>query len=181
LDRKTRIKSIARARRALLSSLCASLIVIAFAAPAAAFERRLAFAVEGVVEAILVRSGQKVAKGTPLARLDLRVLSAHADAALAAAKASEHALELAKTNAEQISQLYDDLSTSKEELNLAQSHLLTAEADHATARAKSEEAAWRLERGTLTAPVNGRVNSVTGYIGLVVNPAARFTPVIVMD
>jgi len=155
--------------------------MITFAAPAEALERRLAFAVEGVVEAILVRSGQKVAKGTPLARLDLRVLSAEADAAMAAAKSTELALGLAKTNAEQISQLYDDLSTSKEELDHAQVRLLTAEADHAAATAKTEAASWRLERGTLTAPVNGRVKSVTGYIGLVVNPAARFTPVVVMD
>ncbi len=179
MDKKIKTRSIANKYRPLIVGFGALLLAALAAQPAAA-ERRLAFAVAGVVDAVLVSPGQKVAKGTALARLDLRPLAAAAKATQAAALAADLEFDLAGTNMERIKQLYDDLSTSKEELEQATLRLAHAEAAKEAAAAANELAQWRLERGTLAAPVAGVVQAITGYIGLVVDPAARFTPVVVM-
>ena len=165
--------------RNLLAGFAALVLVAPSATPAAA-ERRLAFAVAGVVEAVMVRPGQKVAKGAELAKLDLRPLAAAARAAAAELKAAQLELEFATANMGRVKQLYDDLSTSKEELERATLRLARAEAGKETAAAADELARWQLERGTLVAPVAGVIQAITGYIGLVVDPAQRFTPVVVM-
>jgi len=164
----------------MLAAALGALLVLTAAAKPALAERRLAFAVAGVVEAVMVRPGQKVAKGAALARLDLRPLEAYAKAAAAELKAAKMEAELAAGNMERVRQLYDDLSTSKEELERAMLRLARADAMLARAEAADADAQWRLERGTLSAPVAGVIQSITGYIGLVVDPAARFTPVVVM-
>jgi len=179
LDKKIRTRSRVSRRRALVTALGAILLLAGWAKPALA-ERRLAFAVAGVVEAVMVRPGQKVAKGAALARLDLRPLEAEANAAAAELKTAQLEHELAVANMERVQQLYDDLSTSKEELERATLRLARGEAGLARAEATDARAQWRLERGTLSAPVAGVIQSITGYIGLVVDPAARFTPVVVM-
>ncbi len=155
-------------------------VVAGAAVPANAGERRLAFPVAGVVDKVLVRSGQNVSAGTPLAVLDLLPLSAAkraADAGLVAA-ALDH--KLAGANMERIRQLYDDLSTSAEELERAESRLTAAAADLEAAKANAEIAGWNLDRGTLRAPRKGVVSGIPGYAGLVVNPDARFTPVVTL-
>lgn len=168
--------------RRLVAVVVAALVVwTAAARPAAAADRRLAFAVAGVVEAVLVRPGQAVKKGAPLARLDLRPLTAKAEAAETRHAAAKMDLDLATQNLARVKQLYDDLSTSKEELEQAELRLARAKAAERECHAGAELARWRLERGTLTAPVSGTVKSIPGYIGLVVDPTARFTPVVVMD
>jgi len=155
--------------------------VLALSAGPARAERALAFAVAGVVEAVLVKAGDGVEKGTELARLDLRVLRAEMAAAAAELKAARLELDLARKNLKRVKQLYDDLSTSLEELEEAELRVIDAEAGAETARADSEVAAWRFERGTLRAPAAGTVKGVPGYPGLVVEPEARFTPVVVLD
>jgi RND family efflux transporter MFP subunit len=179
LDSKIRTRSIGRARRDILVGI-GVLLIAAFAANPAWAERRLAFAVAGIVEEVMVRPGQKVAKGTALARLDLRPLAADARATEAALKAAAMELEFAAANLKRVKQLFDDLSTSKEEMEQATLRLARAEAGKESAAAANELAQWRLERGTLTAPVAGVVDAITGYIGLVVDPAQRFSPVVVM-
>lgn len=179
MDSRIRTRSIARLRRAAIVGIALLAAGMSVAKPAWA-ERRLAFAVAGVVEEIMARPGQKVAKGTPLAKLDLRPLAAEARATAAALKAAEMELEFAATNLKRVKQLFDDLSTSKEEMEQATLRLARAEAGKAAAAAANELAQWRLERGTLTAPVAGVVDSIAGYIGLVIDPAQRFTPIVVM-
>ncbi len=158
--------------------MAVAVMVVGIAVPANAGERRLAFAVAGVVDKVLVRSGQKVAAGTPLAVLDLLPLSAvkrAADAGVVAA-ALDHKLSVA--NMQRVRQLYDDLSASAEELEGAESKLAAAAADLAHATAEAEIAGWNLDHGTLRAPRSGVVSGIPGYAGLVVNPNARFTPVV---
>lgn len=152
--------------------------VVAIAVPADAGERRLAFPVAGVVDKVLVRSGQKVSAGTPLAVLDLLPLSAAKRAADARVVAAALDHKLAAANRERVRQLYDDLSTSAEELEGAESKLAAAMAGFEQATAAAEIAGWNLEHGTLRAPRSGIVSDIPGYAGLVVNPNARFTPVV---
>jgi len=161
-----------------LAVLVIVVLVIGIAGPVDAGEWRLAFPVAGVVDKVLVRSGQKVSEGTPMAVLDLQPMSAvkrAADARFVAATL-DHKLALAMR--QRVQQLYDDLSTSAEELEGAESKLAAAAADLAQASADAVIAGWNLDHGTLRAPRSGVVSGIPGYIGLVVNPKARFTPVV---
>ena len=77
--------------------------------------------------------------------------------------------------------MFDDLSTSGEELEKADLALAKAQAKHARARARAERAAWRLDRATLRASGAGTVKAVPGYPGMVVDSRAAITPVVVLD
>ena len=72
------MKSLRGARRSILLALAGTGVLgaLAGAVPAVAGELPLAFAVRGVVAAVLVVPGTRVAPGTPLARLDVRPLQA---------------------------------------------------------------------------------------------------------
>ncbi len=144
-------------------------------------ERALTFVVPGVVAEVLVKRGQKVAAGAVLARLDARPLEARKRAAEARLKAAAVGLELATRHRARIKQLFDDLSTSGEELERADLALAQARAMHARARARVDLAAWRLDRATLRASGSGIVKAVPGYPGMVVDSRARITPVVVLE
>ncbi len=183
MDRKTRTSSIARYSRGLTAGLAVVVVLAAASAAtgALAAERKLAFAVGGVVEKVMVKPGQRVSAGQPLAALDPAPLAARKKAAEAGLKAAQLVHIQAAENFERIRQLYDDLSTSREELEKAEKHLAEAAAHLEKSKARSVIAAWRLERATLRAPGAGVVKSVPGYPGLVVHPRAGFTPVVVLQ
>lgn len=161
----------------------AVLVVALFAAssPAHAAERKLAFPVAGVVETVMVRSGQSVKAGAPLAVLDRAPLKALKETADADLRAAERKLTFATQNRDRAKQLFDDLSTSAEVLERTELALIQAIADKVRANAMADIAAWNLQRATLRAPSNGTVRSVPGYPGMVVNPAAAITPVVVLS
>lgn len=144
-------------------------------------ERALTFAVRGVVAEVLVKRGQKVERGAVLARLDRRPLEAHKRAAKARLAAAAVGLESATRHRGRIKQLFDDLSTSGEELEQADLALAQARAKHARATARVDLAAWRLDRATLRASGAGIVKSVPGYPGMVIDSHARITPVVVLE
>ncbi len=160
-----------------------SLLVIsswfALTTPAMA-EMRLGFAVPGIVAEVLVKSGQPVKKGTPLARLDTRPFDAKVRAARAALDAAELELGFANDNKKRVKQLFDDLSTSAEELERASLRVAEASAKKEEASANFRIASWELERATLTAPASGSVGSVPGYSGLVVDPSRENTTIVVL-
>jgi RND family efflux transporter MFP subunit len=155
--------------------------VFAASSPARAAERKLAFPVAGVIEKVMVRSGQTVKAGAPLAVLDLAPLKALKDAADAQVRAAARKLTFATRNRDRAQQLFDDLSTSAEELEKTELTLIQAIADKVRAGAEAEIAAWNLNRATLRAPSSGTVHSVPGYAGMVVNPSAAITPVVVLS
>lgn len=159
--------------------LLASLIVAP--TPGHAAERKLAFPVAGVIDKVMVRNGQTVKAGAPLATLDLVPLAALKEAADADLRAAQHKLTFATQNRNRAKQLFDDLSTSAEELERTEIALIQAVADTVRARANVDIAAWNLKRATLRAPSNGTVQSVPGFAGMVVNPAAAITPVVVLS
>ena len=175
----TRTRSSADRRRR-WTILAAAALLAAFAPAAARADQGLAFAVAGVVEAVLVKPGAEVAKGAALARLDLRPLQAALRAAQAGVKAADVELEFARANAKRVEQLHEDLSTSTEELEQAKLTVARAQAGRDKAAAEAAIAGWRLERGTLTAPADGTVTQVPGYPGLVVDPGRDLTPVVMM-
>jgi len=148
---------------------------------AEAADRKLAFAVAGVVDKVMVRAGQRVAAGAPLSQLDLAPFEARAAAGEAALAAAEMDLKHAEENLTRVQQLYDDLSTSGQALEEARSKLAHARARHLKTKARAEMAAWRRDRATLRAPRAGTVSAVPGYPGLVVNPRAAITTVVILN
>ncbi|MCP5372779.1 MAG: biotin/lipoyl-binding protein [Hyphomicrobiales bacterium] len=180
----TRRSSIARPSRA--AGRAAALLLVALGAatlaPAAlAADRKLAFAVAGVVDKVLVRSGQRVAAGAPLAQLDPAPFEARAAAAEAALAAADLDLKHAEENLTRVRQLYDDLSTSGQALEEAESRLAHAQATQLRAKARSDLAAWRRDRATLRAPRAGTVAAVPAYPGMVVDPRAAITTAVVLS
>ncbi|MEK9671567.1 MAG: biotin/lipoyl-binding protein [Rhodospirillaceae bacterium] len=170
-----------RHRRALPAlALFAAIYAMAWT-PATHAEQPLAFAIPGVVDAVMVKPGEVVKKGAVLAKLDTKPFEYRDTAARAAIDAADRELEFAEQNLVRVKQLFDDLSTSKEELERATLRLANAKAGRAKAEAGRNMAGWRLSRATLRAPADGRVKSTPGYPGLVVDPAAGFTPVVVME
>jgi len=178
LDNKTRTPS---GVKAVFAVLFLSLLFLAPALAAQAAERGLAFAVAGVVSEILVKPGQTVSAGQPLARLDLRPFAARKKAADQSLLAAGSAHKFATDSLTRVKQLFDDLSTSGEELEKAETGLFKARAGLAEAKAHAAVMAWELERATLRAARAGMVKAIPGYPGLVVNPQAQITPVVVVE
>ncbi|MBT3305797.1 MAG: biotin/lipoyl-binding protein [Alphaproteobacteria bacterium] len=156
-------------------------ILIAAPTPGSAAERKLAFPVAGVIAKVMVRSGQTVKAGATLATLDQVPLKARKEAADADLRAADRKLTFATQNRNRAKQLFDDLSTSAEELERAEIALIEAIANKVRSRANADIAAWNLKRATLRAPTNATVQSVPGYPGMVVNPTAAITPVVVLS
>lgn len=148
---------------------------------AEAAERKLAFAVSGVVQSIKVKHGASVKAGTVLAQLDQTTFIARKKAADTAAKSAKLIFELAEVKAQQTRELFDALSTSQEEVDKAETELARSESAFQDAKSQADIAAWRLQRSSLTAPFSGTVSSIPGYPGMVVNTHAGTQTVIVVN
>lgn len=148
---------------------------------AQAAERKLSFAVSGVVASVKVKSGETVNVGSVLANLDQTTFVARKNAADAALDTARLVLQLAEVKAQQVRELFDALSTSQEEVDEAETALANARSGFEAAKSRVEIAGWRLRQATLTAPFSGTVSSVPGYPGMVVNTYAGTQTVIVVN
>lgn len=160
-----------------------ALVMMVMALPSASWaaDRSLSFAVSGVVLEIKVQPGAAVAAGDVLAVLDLTPFQAKVQAADASVKASKVILDLAARRLQQTQELFDALSTSAEQVELAQTTQANAKMAYENARRDAAVAAWNLARATLKAPSAGTVASIPGYVGQVVNLRAETAPVVVVN
>lgn len=148
--------------------------IVAFGAlsgMAEAAERAFTFAVPGVVAKVLVASGDSVSDGQAIAELDATPYKADLAAAEARLGAADAALQRAEADFALVQQLYDDLSTSAEELDKAADVVSAAKAVFGAAKAEATKAKWAVAQATLKAPQGGKVVSVPGFAGQVVDPA----------
>ncbi|HEY9078970.1 efflux RND transporter periplasmic adaptor subunit [Magnetovibrio sp.] len=160
--------------------LIAALMALAPATGWAA-ERALSFAVSGVVAEIKVHAGDTVQKGDVLATLDVTTFAAKKRAADEAVKASQVIFELADRRLSQVQELFDALSTSAENVELAETTQANAKMALENARAAQTVATWQLARATLKAPFAGTVSATPGYAGQVVNLNAETAAVVVLS
>jgi len=163
-----------------LSLLVLALFLSLGASGAQAGERKLAFAVSGVVETLKVKVGDKVAVGRVLAVLDPTPFKARKRAADVAAASAKLIVDLALVKLEQMRELFDALSTSQEEVEKAEIAHANALTSYENAKAKAEIAAWRLARASLLTPFAGTVSAVPGYPGMIVNTYAGSPAVVVV-
>jgi RND family efflux transporter MFP subunit len=177
LDNQTKTKSI----KTKLPLVALSVVLFCMSWPAFALERKLAFPVAGVVAKVMVKAGQKVKAGAVLARLNPYIFEAEKSAADAELSAANSKLKILRQNRDRVRQLFDDLSASGEQVELAEIQFSEAQAARARAKAMADIAARRLSQATLHAPSGGTVTAVRGYTGLVVNPTAEITPIIILS
>nr|CRH06242.1 Putative RND multidrug efflux protein [Candidatus Magnetococcus massalia] len=140
----------------------------------------LAFPVAGVVKMVLAKQGASVRTGEVLAQLDGKIYQTQRQAALMALKSAGLKLKFAQGNYKRVKQMYDDLNTSAEDLEVAELGVVQAEAALAAVQAKLAKAQWQLDHTTLRAPRAGRVAAVPGYAGLVVDPQSHIQPIVVL-
>jgi multidrug resistance efflux pump len=160
-----------------------SVAVMATVSPSGAHaaEHVLAFAVSGVVAEVKVKVGDAVEAGQALVVLDARPFEARKRAADAAQKATRIVLDVANLRLKQVQELFDALSTSAEQVELAKIAQAQAMQAHEAAKAEAELAAWAQERATLSAPFGATVSAVPGYEGQVVELGVEVTPVVTLN
>jgi len=163
--------------------IAAQMVLMMMLTPATgwAADRALSFAVSGVVAEVKVQAGASVKTGDVLAVLDLTAFQAKKRAADGAVKASQVIFDLADRRLAQVQELFDALSTSAENVEIAETTQANAKMALENARAQQTLATWELNRATLKAPFDGTVTSTPGYAGQVVNLNAGIATVVVVN
>lgn len=155
---------------------------LAAAAPAWAADRvELTTRVSGVVEEVLVRPGQRVAKGAVLARLDRTVLQARVDEAAAEQARAGAEEEDAQREFGRAEELYNRTVSSTGELEAATLRHARARAALAAANARLTIANKNLADAELKAPFAGVVAAVPGLPGTVVAAECQPRPLVVLS
>ena len=113
--------------------------------------------VEGIVEARLYTEGTDVAAGTPLFRLDARVLAANVEQAKANLAKAEAESDNAKQALERTQTLAAQKMASVQQLDQAQARQKQAAADVAVAKAALRRVEIDLSYAAVTAPIGGRI------------------------
>lgn len=150
--------------------------------PALASDRvELTTRVSGVVEEVLVKPGQRVAKGTVLARLDRTVLQARLEEAAAERQRAEAEEEDASREFERAQELYNRTVSSTSELEAATLRHTRAKAALAAANARFAIAKKNLADAELKAPFAGVVTAVPGLPGTVVAADCQPKPLVVLS
>ena len=132
----------------------------------------------GLVREVLVASGDRVAGGAPLARLEMRDARAHLAAAQAALNATRAAMEEAARERDRTQEIYDRTLLSDHDLQLAQIALIEAEADYRAAQAAQVDAQLQVEYSELRAPYPALVLGVEVQPGQTVVNRVFVTPMV---
>lgn len=165
------------------AGVAAAVVAWAYLGPATALAAdgiELTTRVSGVVEAVYVKSGQRVKKGAVLLRLDRTVLQARLDEAAAEQMRAEADEADAKRELERAQELFDRTVSSTSELEAATLRHTRARAAAAIASARRAVAQKNVSDAELRAPFDGVVNAVPGGPGSVVTAECQPRPLIIL-
>lgn len=152
------------------------------AGPVRAAERvELTTRVSGVVDEVLVKSGQRVKKGAVLLRLDKTVLQARLDEAAAEQARADADEEDARRELERAEELFNRTVSSTSELEAATLRHARAKAALSGANARLVIAKKNLGDAELKAPFSGVVSSVPGGPGTVVTADCQPKPLVILQ
>ena len=126
------------------------------------------FQVGGRISERLVRRGQHVAAGEPLARLDVRDLQARRDSARSELEQARAEATLARQELERTRDLFDRSVASRQALDQAVSRQQAAASRVASAEARLAEARNALDYAELPAPFDGVLVELLADVGDVV-------------
>ena len=124
--------------------------------------------VSGVVDEVLVKTGQRVKKGTVLLRLDRTILQARLDEATAEQARAQADEADARRELDRAQELFDRTVSSTTELEAATLRHARAQAALAAAGARRAIAQKNLKDAELRAPIDGVVSALPGGPGTVV-------------
>ncbi len=133
--------------------------------PMVGAEVRVGSRVSGVVQHLLVRVGDAVARGQLLAELDARDLRSRVDEARAALQVSEANLRYAEVDLGRKRELRAGGILPPSELDVAERSVAVARQQCAQARANLDYATTQLGYARIVAPIAGVVSSVTTQEG----------------
>lgn len=152
------------------------------AGPVRAAERvELTTRVSGVVDEVLVKSGQRVKKGAVLLRLDKTVLQARLDEAAAEQARADADEADARRELERAEELFNRTVSSTSELEAATLRHARAKAALGGANARLVIAKKNLGDAELKAPFSGVVSSVPGGPGTVVTADCQPKPLVILQ
>src|SRR4051794_2563453 len=121
--------------------------------------------VEGIVTRILVRSGQRVAAGTPLAQVDPLKQEASVSSNEATRAAQEAQLRLAREELQRQKTLFEQGLVSRQTLDQASAAVDTAAASLKSLQAREQESRVELQYYRVTAPAPGVVGDIPVRVG----------------
>jgi RND family efflux transporter MFP subunit len=133
--------------------------------------------VEGQITRIYVKSGDRVARGTPLVQIDPSRQQASVSSSEADRAAKQTNLNFARAQHQRASELFAAGAISKQELERAETAVRTAEAELKSLEAQVQENQVQLRYFTVTAPTSGVVGDVPVRVGNQVTPQTMLTTV----
>ena len=164
------------------AAIALAVLSLAGASPLWAADKvELTTRVSGVVEAVLVKPGHRVKKGTVLLRLDRTVLRARLDEAKAEYARAQADEADAKREQGRAQELYDRTVSSTSELEAATLRYARARAALSAAQARRVIVQKDLADAELKAPFDGVVNAVPGGPGTVVTADCQPKPLVILD
>jgi HlyD family secretion protein len=131
--------------------------------------------IPGIVEAIHVKAGDRVAPGQPLVEIERKLLASQvqeAEAGLRAAKVEER---YARIDLERVVELRKGGASSDQTHDAARARFESAQAEVARAQAALDTLGTQLSYATVTSPLAGRVLDVPVEVGSAVSPVTAVT------
>jgi RND family efflux transporter MFP subunit len=146
-----------RCAPAQLRELRAQVLLHGTVAPLPDRDAQIAPQVAGRIVAVLVREGDPVTRGQPLARIDDAALSDQVKEANAQLAKAQAEAGLARTTRARVERVVERGIAARQELDDADARLATAQAGEDEARAASGIVRRQLERSTVRSPLRGVV------------------------
>ncbi len=120
-------------------------------------DAQVAAQVPGRISRVLVREGDRVTRGQPLARIDDAALGDQAKQVAAQLAKARTESKLAALSRTRIARVFEHGIVARQELDDAEARLATARASESEALASAEIANRQLERATVRSPLDGVV------------------------
>ena len=137
--------------------LRAQVILHGTVAPLPDRDAQIAPQVAGRIVAVLVREGDQVARGQPLARIDDAALADQVKEAGAHLARAQAEANLARTTRTRVERVFQRGIAARQELDDADARVSTAQASEIEARAADEIARRQVDRATVRSPLRGVV------------------------
>jgi len=133
--------------------------------------------IDGQITQILVKSGDRVARGAPLIQIDPRRQQAAVSSQEAELAAREANVAYARQQQQRASELLAAGAISKQELEQSETALRTAEADLQALKAQVQQQQVQLRYYSITAPTAGIVGDVPVRVGMQVSTTTQLTTI----
>ncbi len=134
----------------------------------------------GIIQAVDVKSGQKIRRGDVLFKLDATPYQAQYERARAVASSLQPALNTAQLELDRAQELFDRDSLSQVDLTNAQNKVAAADGAYKAAQADISFSRYQLQLTQVKSPMTARVIDVTTVKGQYVDPSVDSSALITL-